>query len=124
MAVARSNSSRLRHVTGVGAPRGIRTSNRWTSVYDTLHQPSWQSSSQLGRAGLVDLAGAGHRSESSTTAADRTDLVYWLNPSRETRAISSLASSTSKAKLATQVYFLQSSLRSYFSQWTSLRMRR
>jgi len=44
---------------------------------------------------------------------DRTDLVYWLNSVEGTRAISSLASSTSKPNCDAGV-FLQSSLRSYF----------
>lgn len=54
---------------------------RWTSVYDTLDQPSWQTSSQLGKGpGLVDLTDQGPRVMAVRDQPHgRADLVYWLN---------------------------------------------
>lgn len=54
---------------------------RWTSVYDTLHQPSWQTSSQLGKGpGLVNATNQGPRVEViHDQPHGRADLLYWLN---------------------------------------------
>lgn len=54
---------------------------RWTSVYDTLNQPSWQTSSQFGRGpGLLNLEGAGPQVKVVHDQPDgHADLLYWLN---------------------------------------------
>lgn len=54
---------------------------RWTSVYDTLHEPSWQTSSQFGKGpGLLPAESDGPQ---ITLIHDQphghADLLYWLN---------------------------------------------
>jgi len=54
---------------------------RWTSVYDTLHQPSWQTTTQIGKGpGLVGGNDAGPEVRAIYDQRDgRADLLYWLN---------------------------------------------
>lgn len=54
---------------------------RWTSVYDTLNQATWQMSSQLGRGpGLVGGNDAGPAVKAIHDQPNgRVDLLYWLN---------------------------------------------
>lgn len=54
---------------------------RWTSVYDTLNQATWQMSSQLGKGpGLVGGNDAGPQVQAIHNQPDgRVDLMYWLN---------------------------------------------
>jgi len=54
---------------------------RWTSVYDTLHQPSWQTSTQIGKGpGLVAGNDAGPQIRAIyDQRGGRADLLYWLN---------------------------------------------
>jgi hypothetical protein len=54
---------------------------RWTSAYDTLDQPSWQTSSQLGKGpGLVNLVDSGPQVKIiHDQPHGQSDLLYWLN---------------------------------------------
>jgi hypothetical protein len=54
---------------------------RWTSVYDTLNQPSWQTSSQLGKGpGLINLVDSGRQVKViHDQPHGQSDLLYWLN---------------------------------------------
>jgi hypothetical protein len=91
--------------------------NRWTSVYDTLHQPSWQSSSQLGKGpGLVDLAGAGPQVRViHDQPHDRTDLVYWLNSVEGNTGYLIVGVVHFQGQIATQVYSFSQAFGHIFS---------
>lgn len=54
---------------------------RWTSVYDTLNEPSWQTSSQFGKGpGLVNAEDAGPQVRVIRDQPHgQSDLLYWLN---------------------------------------------
>jgi hypothetical protein len=90
---------------------------RWTSVYDTLHEPSWQSSSQFGRGpGLVQLQSGGPQIKAiHDQPHGRTDLVYWLDSIAGNEGDLIVGVVHFKSQIATQVFSFNQSYGHVFS---------
>lgn len=90
---------------------------RWTSVYDTLNQHSWQSSSQLGKGpGLVDLAGTGPQVRIIyNQSGGRADLLYWLNSIEGNTGYLIVGVVHFQSQIATQVYSFSQAFGHIFS---------
>jgi hypothetical protein len=90
---------------------------RWTSVYDTLDQSSWQTSSQFGRGpGLVDVEGTGPEIKAiHDQPHGRTDLVYWLDSVAGNEGDLIVGVVHFKSQIATQVFSFDQSYGHVFS---------
>jgi hypothetical protein len=75
-------------------------------VYDTINQPSWQTSSQFGKGpGLVNLTDQGPRVEViHDQPQGRADLVYWLNSIEGNQGDLIVGALHFKNQIATQVF--------------------